>query len=127
MEWIKPLVFTIVAIAAVAEFVIMIRRKSVIWQWGLPAERTDDAGRRLGIFISEVLFQSRVIKGRPFAGLMHAFVFWGFCFFALGTLDHFSRAYFPAWAMQKSDATTDQGSRRDCLGTRNVDSEVIFG
>ncbi len=43
---------------------------------------------RIRDFVSEVLFQSRVIRQRPAAGLAHAFVFWAFCAFALVTLNH---------------------------------------
>ena len=38
-------------------------------------------------FVSEVLLQAKVIRDRPLAGIAHAFVFWGFCAFALITLD----------------------------------------
>lgn len=45
-------------------------------------------GRRLWDFFWEVLCQARVIRQRPLPGLAHAFVFWGFCAFALVTLNH---------------------------------------
>ncbi|HWA93040.1 MAG TPA: (Fe-S)-binding protein [Terracidiphilus sp.] len=45
-------------------------------------------GRRTWDFFSEVMLQSKVIKQRPLPGLAHAFVFWGFCAFALVTLNH---------------------------------------
>ncbi|MCL6505808.1 MAG: [Fe-S]-binding protein, partial [Bryobacteraceae bacterium] len=45
-------------------------------------------GPRARRFLVEVLLQSKVIGERPLAGLAHAFVFWGFCAFALVTLDH---------------------------------------
>ena len=54
---------------------------------------TDQIGRRIGRFISEVIFQGTVIKQRPFAGLMHALVFWGFMAFIPVTIDHFVRGY----------------------------------
>jgi Fe-S oxidoreductase len=47
-------------------------------------------GPRVRDFVSEVLLQSRVIRQRPLPGIAHAFVFWGFCAFALVTLDHFA-------------------------------------
>ncbi len=53
----------------------------------------DDVPRRIGRFISEVIFQSKIIKQRPFAGLMHALVFWGFIAFIPVTIDHFVRGY----------------------------------
>jgi Fe-S oxidoreductase len=38
-------------------------------------------GGRIARFVSEVVFQSKVIAGRPVAGVAHAFVFWGFVMF----------------------------------------------
>lgn len=51
--------------------------------------RRDRIGLRLRRVVSEVLFQSRVVSGRPIAGLAHAVVFLGFVFFGLETADHF--------------------------------------
>ncbi len=50
-------------------------------------------GPRIRQFLWEVLAQGKVIRGRPLAGLAHAFVFWGFCAFALVTLNHFAEAF----------------------------------
>ncbi len=47
-------------------------------------------GKRTWEFFSEVLLQSKVIAQRPLPGIAHAFVFWGFCAFALVTLNHFA-------------------------------------
>ena len=47
-------------------------------------------GKRVWDFVWEVLFQGKVIRERPLPGLAHAFVFWGFCAFALVTLNHFA-------------------------------------
>ena len=47
-------------------------------------------GRRIWDFVSEVMLQSKVIRERPLPGLAHAAVFWGFCAFALVTLNHFA-------------------------------------
>ncbi len=43
--------------------------------------RIDHPGARLARVVSEVIFQSKVIAGRPIAGLAHALVFWGFVMF----------------------------------------------
>jgi Fe-S oxidoreductase len=51
--------------------------------------RTDRLLRRLATVLREVVFQSRVISGRPVAGTLHALVFVGFGVFALETTDHF--------------------------------------
>jgi hypothetical protein len=45
-------------------------------------------GRRIWDFFTEVICQVKVIQQRPLPGLAHAFVFWGFCAFALVTLNH---------------------------------------
>jgi Fe-S oxidoreductase len=49
-----------------------------------------DVGKRIKDFIWEVLLQAKVIRERPLPGVAHAFVFWGFCAFALITLNHFA-------------------------------------
>jgi Fe-S oxidoreductase len=45
----------------------------------------DDAAFRLSRWLADVLCQRKTIVERPLAGLMHAFVFWGFVAFALYT------------------------------------------
>ena len=45
-------------------------------------------GPRLRKVLWEVAAQGLVIAQRPLPGLAHAFVFWGFCVFALVTLNH---------------------------------------
>jgi len=47
-------------------------------------------GRRAAGFVWEVLLQGKVIWQRPLPGVAHAVVFWGFCVFALITLNHFA-------------------------------------
>ena len=46
------------------------------------------AGPRIRELVWEVMLQAKVIRERPLPGLAHAFVFWGFCAFALVTLNH---------------------------------------
>ena len=45
---------------------------------------------RVWQFVWEVLLQGKVIRERPLPGIAHAFVFWGFCAFALITVAHFA-------------------------------------
>src|SRR5438270_7933554 len=47
-------------------------------------------GKRMWDFVWEVMLQARVIRERPLPGIAHAFVFWGFCAFALVTVNHFA-------------------------------------
>jgi len=55
--------------------------------------RVAPIGRRLGVFVWEVLCQGKVIRQRPLPGLAHAFVFWGFLAFALVTLNHIATGF----------------------------------
>ncbi len=50
-------------------------------------------GKRFREFVWEVLLQGKVIRQRPLPGLAHAFVFWGFCAFALITLNHLATGF----------------------------------
>ncbi len=50
-------------------------------------------GPRIRRFVWEVLLEGLVIGQRPLPGLAHAFVFWGFCAFALVTVNHISSAF----------------------------------
>jgi Fe-S oxidoreductase len=50
-------------------------------------------GKRTWDFFWEVLCQAKVIRERPLPGLAHAFVFWGFCAFALVTLNHLAAGF----------------------------------
>ena len=52
-------------------------------------DRTDQPLRRLWVTFQEVVFQTRVISGRPVVGTLHALVFLGFLTFAFETTDHF--------------------------------------
>jgi len=45
-------------------------------------------GKRFRDFVWEVMLQAKVIRERPLPGIAHALVFWGFCAFALITLNH---------------------------------------
>ena len=48
---------------------------------------------RIGKIIGEVLLQAQVIRERPAAGVAHALVFWGFCAFALITVNHIATGF----------------------------------
>jgi Fe-S oxidoreductase len=50
-------------------------------------------GPRIRQFVWEVMLQGKVIEQRPLPGAAHAFVFWGFCAFALVTLNHIASAF----------------------------------
>jgi Fe-S oxidoreductase len=55
-----------------------------------PAFSIHPVGERAWDFFWEVMCQAKVIRERPLPGLAHALVFWGFCVFALITINHFA-------------------------------------
>jgi Fe-S oxidoreductase len=86
----EKLIFLILAAASLGMF---FRRFGPILKRILASRKDPDfklapVGRRVWEFFTEVLCQSKVIRQRPLPGLAHAFVFWGFCAFALVTLNH---------------------------------------
>jgi Fe-S oxidoreductase len=52
---------------------------------------------RVRQFVSEVLLQSKVVRERPLPGLAHALVFWGFCAFAVVSLNHLLEGFGVRW------------------------------
>jgi Fe-S oxidoreductase len=50
-------------------------------------------GPRVWRFFWAVLCQAKVIRERPLPGIAHAFVFWGFCVFALVTVNHIATGF----------------------------------
>ncbi|MCU1383656.1 MAG: succinate dehydrogenase/fumarate reductase iron-sulfur subunit [Acidobacteria bacterium] len=83
------LAFWIVFLAGVAAFSSQVARRVQIIAAAPNTFSLDNLGFRTGRFIVDVLLQKRTIKERPFTGLMHAFVFWGFVAFGGYTLTEF--------------------------------------
>jgi len=89
--WEKLLLFALIAASAVLFF----GRLSPILNRILKSRKDPNfslapIGKRVWDFFWEVICQAKVIRERPLPGIAHAFVFWGFCAFALVTLNHFA-------------------------------------
>src|ERR1700730_10530996 len=70
-------------------------RFSKVWRTVVRSKKDPDfhiqpVGPRVRSFLWEVLLQGKVIWQRPLPGLAHALVFWGFCVFALVTINDFA-------------------------------------
>ncbi len=89
----KAFLLTILVVGSVYLFIKYLKEKLSIVKWGKDEVRWDNPNQRLKIALDEVILQKKVIGGKFFVGLMHAFVFWGFCVFALGTIHHFGEGY----------------------------------
>src|SRR3954469_21992034 len=86
----QTLAFWVLLLAGVAAFSAQVaRRVQIILAAPVNTFSFDHLGFRVSRFLVDVLLQIRTIRERPFTGLMHAFVFWGFIAFAGYTLSEF--------------------------------------
>lgn len=86
MQSLLRIAVAVYLVGALAVFGRLVALKVSFIRRGRPENRFDHPGRRIWIFFSEVLGQSRV-RERLTAGWAHALVFWGFLAFALSTLN----------------------------------------
>ncbi|HLK22969.1 MAG TPA: 4Fe-4S dicluster domain-containing protein [Bryobacteraceae bacterium] len=89
--WPETVLFLVLLAASGSGFLWRFRK---VWWTVLHSKKDPEfsiqpVGRRVADFVWEVLLQGKVIRQRPLPGLAHAFVFWGFCAFALVTINHF--------------------------------------
>ncbi len=73
-------------VGALALFARLLGEKVRFVLRGRPDPRWDHPGRRIGLFFTEVIGQSKV-RRRLTAGWAHALIFWGFLAFAVSTLN----------------------------------------
>ena len=88
----------VLAVAMVASLALFWRRLGPVLATIRGARPTPDfevapLGPRIRQFLWEVMLQGKVIRERPLPGLAHAFVFWGFCAFALVTVNHVASGF----------------------------------
>jgi Fe-S oxidoreductase len=88
----------VLAILMAASAILFFRRfwpilKNILHSKKDPDLTLHPLGHRAWDFFWEVLCQAKVIQQRPFPGLAHAFVFWGFLAFALVSLNHIATGF----------------------------------
>ncbi len=89
-----PVILLLATLASVAYFVKIVLTRLA----GMSAAkdknlRFDNVGRRLWTVFAEVMLQTRVIRERPLAGILHALVMWGFFAFAWVSIQHFRHGF----------------------------------
>jgi Fe-S oxidoreductase len=91
-SWIETLLLCGLLTASLVLFSIRFRRvlDNILAARPDPGFHLHPLGPRIREFLWDVALQAKVIRQRPLPGLAHAFLFWGFCSFALVTLDHIS-------------------------------------
>src|ERR1700704_3928279 len=91
----QVLILTLLLCASLAAFWSRFRRVIQMIRAAKPEKhwKLRPLAPRTGRFIWEVLLQGKVIFDRPLPGIAHAFVFWGFCAFALVTINHVAAGF----------------------------------
>jgi Fe-S oxidoreductase len=94
-SWIERSVLIALMAASLALFWARFRKvlEAIRGARATPDFEVAPLGPRIRQFFWEVMAQAKVIGQRPLPGLAHAFVFWGFCAFALVTVNHFASAF----------------------------------
>ena len=89
----EPIILALIIIICMVLFFLPVLKRILIIRSVKGSLKADRIGLRIRRWIGEVIFQRKIIGQRPFAGFMHALVFWGFLAFVLATLDHFARGF----------------------------------
>jgi Fe-S oxidoreductase len=95
LSWAERIVLVLLLTASVTFFWSRVRRVIEVIRRARPTPdfRVKPLGWRVREFFWEVVLQGKVIAQRPLPGLAHALVFWGFCAFALITINHIASAF----------------------------------
>jgi Fe-S oxidoreductase len=95
VSWPEQLILALLLAASIGLFLLRLGRvlDAIRGSRPTPDFRFRPLLPRLGRFVSEVMVQSKVIRERPLPGLAHALVFWGFCAFALVSLNHLASPF----------------------------------
>jgi len=88
---VTTLLFWLLFLSGVGAFAAQVARRVQIVAAAPNTFSIDDLPFRINRFLVDVVLQRRTIRERPAAGLMHAFVFWGFVAFAGYTSVEFLR------------------------------------
>lgn len=90
----EQLLLAFLMLGSASLFLLTLSRKIQLISEGAPDQpRTGHPLHRLARTLREVVFQTRVVGGRPVVGLLHAAVFFGFLLFAIETTDHFAHGF----------------------------------
>ena len=94
-SWLERAVLAVLLITSLALFWGRLRKVVDVIRRSRPTPdfAVSPVGSRVRQFLWEVMAQGKVIRQRPLPGLAHAFVFWGFCAFALITINHIATGF----------------------------------
>mgnify|MGYP005835621281 CR=1 FL=1 len=93
----KPIVFSIVLLIAFSIFFMSLKKIYKSLLIGKKENRFDRPKERIKNVINIALAQSKLFR-EPIPGLMHAFIFWGFCVLLLVVLESLIQGYVPSFS-----------------------------
>ncbi len=101
-DWIGPvptlLIFWIATLVAIALFAAEAWRLVRLLRAGRPDSRLNDAPLRLQTLLVEVLGHKRLLE-RPYSGVLHLFIFWGFVVTVIGSAEHLLHGLVPGFRL----------------------------
>jgi Fe-S oxidoreductase/nitrate reductase gamma subunit len=96
----QNVLFLFVLVAALGFFAYNAQRLVRYLTTGFAENRTDEAWTRLRNVLVIGIGQSKILRD-PFAGLLHASVFWGFVVLTIGSIEILVRGVFPAFGFER--------------------------
>ncbi|MCR4418376.1 MAG: (Fe-S)-binding protein [Ignavibacteria bacterium] len=93
----KALIFAITLIIALGIFIHSVRKLYKSLLLGKPENRFDRISERLKNVFVVALGQSKLLR-EPVAGLMHAFIFWGFCVLLIVVIESIIQGFVPSFS-----------------------------
>jgi len=93
----KAIIFTVVLIIAFGIFLFSLKKLYKGLVLGKPENRFDRIPERLKNVFVVALAQSKLFR-EPVAGLMHAFIFWGFCVLLIVVIESIIQGFYPAFS-----------------------------
>ncbi len=86
--------FLAMSLAGAGIFIWRLRGKWRLLRRAAPEDRFNRWGERVRAILAHVVAQARILRD-PSTGLMHAFIFWGFCVLAIHTASLFLGTWIP--------------------------------
>jgi Fe-S oxidoreductase len=93
----KALIFSIILVITASIFFFSIKRLYQGLRSGKPENRFDRIPERLKNVLIVALGQSKLLR-EPVAGLMHAFIFWGFCVLLIVVIESIIQGFYPSFS-----------------------------
>lgn len=90
----KPFIFSIVLLVAIVIFYFSLKKLYKGLLIGKPENRFNKILERLKNVLVVALAQSKLFR-EPVAGLMHAFIFWGFCALLIVVIESIIQGFYP--------------------------------